>query len=124
MLALPLFVLLAMLSALAVGIWLAALNAKYRDFRYMVPFALTAWMFLTPVIYPATAITSRLPEAWRWLYHLNPMTGVVEGFRWALLGGNAFSADMLLVSTGVVLVVFVAGLFYFRKMERVFADLL
>jgi len=121
---LPAFVALAVLSALSVGIWLAALNAKYRDFRYVVPFMLTAWMFLSPVIYPATKITSHLPEDWRWLYHLNPMAGVIEGFRWALLGESAFSADMLLVSTGVVLVVFAAGLFYFRRMERVFADLL
>lgn len=118
------FTLLAVVSALAVGLWLSALNARYRDFRYVVPFMLTLWMFLTPVAYPASAVMSKLPAAWAWVYNLNPMAGVVEGFRWALLGKSGLAPEMLLVSSAAVVVVFVGGLVYFRKMERSFADVL
>ena len=121
---LPVFVLLAVLSALSVGIWLSALNAKYRDFRYVVPFLASAWMFLSPVMYPATSLLPKLPRAAQWLYNLNPMTGVLEGFRWACLGGSTAALAVLPVSVGALLVVFVGGLFVFRRIERDFADLL
>lgn len=121
---LPVFMLLAIMSAMAIGLWLSALNAKYRDFRYVVPFMLNLWMFLTPVAYPASAVTSKLPAGWGWVYNLNPMVGVVEGFRWALLGKSGLAPEMLLVSSAAVVVVFAGGLIYFRKMERGFADVL
>lgn len=121
---LPAFILLAVLSALAVGLWVLALNAKYRDFRYVVPFFLTCWMFISPVAYPAAAVMEKLPAAWAWIYNLNPVAGVVEGFHWALLGKSGLAPGMLLLSLAMVLAVFVGGLFYFRRVERVFADLL
>ena len=118
LLALPAFVFLAVLTALAVGIWLSALNVEYRDVRYTIPFLTQFWMFATPIAYSASLV----PQAWRWLYSLNPMTGVVEGFRWALLGRQGFSLPYFLVSLAVVLVLFLAGLAYFRRMEDSFAD--
>jgi len=121
---LPAFVLLAVLSALAAGVWFSALNAKYRDFRYVVPFLATLWMFLSPVAYSTADLAGKLPGAWGWLLGLNPMTGVLEGFRWALLGGALAAPGPLLLSAGVTAVVLVGGLFYFRRMERSFADLL
>jgi homopolymeric O-antigen transport system permease protein len=123
-LCLPVFVILAIMSALAVGLWLSAMNVKYRDFRYVIPFMLTTWMFITPVAYPASAVMAKLPPAWAWVYNLNPMAGVVEGFRWALLGKSGLAPEMLLVSSVAVVVVFIGGLLYFRKMERSFADIL
>ena len=117
-LALPLFVLLATVSALGVGLWLAALNVEYRDIRYVIPFLTQIWMYSTPVAYPISVI----PAKWLWLYELNPMVGVVEGFRWALLGNSQFPGRSLAVSTVFVSVVLVTGLFYFRRMERTFAD--
>ena len=119
-LALPVFILLALLSALAVGIWLAALIVKYRDFRYVIPFLTQFWMYGTPIAYAITLI----PEQWRTLYALNPMVGVVGGFRWALLGEAALDVPVLLVSTSVVLILLVSGLFYFRRMEDSFADVI
>jgi len=121
---LPVFVLLAVLSALAAGLWLSALNAKYRDFRYVVPFLATIWMFLSPVAYSAADLAGKLPGAWGWLLGLNPMTGVLEGFRWALLGAGGVALEPLLISVGATGLVLVGGLFYFRRMERSFADLL
>ena len=118
MLALPGFIFLAVFSALAVGIWLSALNVEYRDVRYTIPFLSQFWMFLTPVAYSSSIV----PENLRWLYSLNPMTGVVEGFRWALLGREAFSWFYFLLSTAMVFVLFITGLAYFRKMEDSFAD--
>jgi len=115
---LPLFVLFAVLSALSVGLWLSALNVQYRDVRYMVPFLTQFWMFASPIVYSASLV----PEKWRMLYGLNPMVGVVEGFRWALLGTSNPSGFML-VSLGVTLVLLVGGLFYFRRMEKTFADM-
>ena len=110
--------LLAVLAALAVGLWLSALNVQYRDVQQMVPFLIQVWMYATPIVYPITTI----PEGiLRYLYSLNPMVGVVQGFRWALFGGSA--PDMtLLVSTAAVLILLVGGLFYFKRMERTFAD--
>jgi lipopolysaccharide transport system permease protein len=118
--ALPLFLLLALVTALGVGLWLSALNVLYRDIGYILPFLTQFWLFITPIAYPA----SMVPEKWRILYALNPMTGVVEGFRWALLGTQqANSWMMLAVSTLIAVVVLVSGLFYFRRMERLFADM-
>ena len=115
---LPLLALLATLTALAVGLWLSALNVQYRDVKYTIPFLVQFWLFVTPVAYSSTLV----PERWRPLYALNPMTGVVEGFRWALLGHRAAPGPMLLVSTASVLLLLVGGLFYFRRMEQRFAD--
>jgi len=118
---LPLFLLLALLAALAVGLWLSALNVQYRDVQHMVPFLLTAWMYASPVVYSAEVIT--VSPFWQAVYALNPMVGVIQGFRWALFGTNPPGLSML-VSAGVVLVLFVSGLFYFRRMERIFADMI
>jgi lipopolysaccharide transport system permease protein len=118
MLFLPLFVILAVLTALMVGMWLSALNVEYRDVRYTIPFLTQFWMFATPIAYSATLV----PGQWRWLYSLNPMYGVVQGFRWALLGLEGFSLPFFLISTGVVVVLFIGGLAYFRHMEDSFAD--
>jgi lipopolysaccharide transport system permease protein len=117
MLTVPLWALLAVLTALAVGLWLSALNVKYRDVRYTVPFVTQIWMFATPVAYP----TSLVPEPWRPLYALNPMVGVVDGFRWALFGTEAPRLTVA-VSLAIVAVLMVGGLFYFRRTERTFAD--
>lgn len=115
---LPLFVLLGFMTALGISLWLSALNVKYRDIRYTIPFLTQFWLFLTPVAYPS----SMIPERWRLLYGLNPMAGVVEGFRWALLGDEHAPGGMILVSAIVVIMLFVGGVFYFRRMEREFAD--
>ena len=117
---LPLFLLLALLSALAVGIWLSALSVEYRDVRYIVPFLTQFWMYATPIAYASSLI----PENWRLFYGLNPMTGVVEGFRWALLGMQTSGGFMILISAAVVLVMFISGLYYFRRMENNFADVI
>ncbi len=116
---LPVFVLLALVSALAIGLWLSALNVQYRDVRYTIPFITQLWLFITPVAYPSSIV----PEKWRLLYALNPMAGVVEGFRWALLGTSTAPGPMLAVSTVVTVVLLIGGLFYFRRMEKSFADL-
>ncbi len=115
---LPGFILLAVMTALSVGLWLSALNVKYRDVRYTINFMIQFWLFATPVAYPSSLI----PEQWRWLYGLNPMAGVVEGFRWALLGKTDPPGALLAVSVTVVILLLVGGLFYFRKMEQEFAD--
>jgi len=115
---LPLFILLAIATALAVGLWLSALNVQYRDVRYTIPFLTQFWLFATPIAYPSSLV----PEGWRVLYGLNPMAGVVEGFRWALLGTVNAPGPMLAVSVAVVLALLVGGLYYFRRMERTFAD--
>jgi len=117
---LPAFVLLALIAGLGVGLWLSAMNAEFRDVRYVVPFLIQFWMFATPIVYPS----SLLPEPWRSLYGLNPMAGVVEGFRWCLLGSKAMSPLMLAVSTVASVGVLVSGAFYFRRMERVLADVI
>src|SRR5947199_727933 len=115
---LPLFVLLAIMTALAVGLWLSALNVQYRDVRYTITFITQFWLFATPVAYSSSLV----PERWRWLYGLNPMAGVVEGFRWALLGKTEGPGGLLVVSTGVVILLLIGGLYYFRRMEQTFAD--
>jgi lipopolysaccharide transport system permease protein len=115
---LPFLVLLALITSLGVGLWLSALNVKYRDVKYVVPFVTQFWMLATPIAYPS----SLLPEPWRTISGLNPMAGVVEGFRWALLGRNTAPGAMVWVSAGVALLVLVGGAFYFRRMEKTFAD--
>src|SRR5947199_1351358 len=115
---LPLFIVFALVPALAVGLWLSALNVKYRDVRYTIPFLTQFWMFATPVAYPSSLV----PEPWRALLGLNPMAGVVEGFRWALLGKTNPAGPLLMVSVVAVVVMLVGGLIYFRKTESTFAD--
>jgi lipopolysaccharide transport system permease protein len=115
---LPFFVLLIFVTALGVGFCLSALNVQFRDVRYTVPFLTQFWLFATPIAYPS----SLLSEPWRTLYGINPMVGVVEGFRWALLGTDTAPGPIIIVSTVVALVLFVGGAFYFRRLERSFAD--
>jgi lipopolysaccharide transport system permease protein len=117
-LTLPLFLLLALATALGAGLWLAALNAMYRDVRYVVPFLVQFWLFASPVAYPSTLV----PEKWRWLYGLNPMAGVIEGFRWALTGQGRPPDLLLLASSGAVLLLLFGGLVYFRRVEGTIAD--
>ena len=119
-LTIPLFLLLALMSSLGISLWLAALNVKYRDIRYTVPFLTQFWLYATPVAYPSSLI----PEKWRLLYGLNPMAGVIEGFRWALLGTANPPGGMMAVSAGIVIAIFAGGLFFFRRMEREFADVI
>jgi lipopolysaccharide transport system permease protein len=118
MLWLPVFLLLAVLTALGVGLWLSALNAIYRDVRYVLPFLVQFWMFASPVAYPSSLV----PVKWRWLYGLNPMAGVIEGFRWSLAGQGAPPGRLLLVSAVVVVLVLLSGAAYFQKMESTIAD--
>ena len=115
---LPLFVLLTIVTSLGVGLWLSALNVRYRDVRYALPFLTQLWLFATPIAYPSSLV----PAQWRALYGLNPMVGVVDGFRWALVGMDRPPGPMLLVSIVVALGLLVSGLCYFRQMERTFAD--
>jgi lipopolysaccharide transport system permease protein len=115
---LPLLLLLALVTALGVGLWLTAMNVQFRDISYVVPFLVQAWMFATPIAYPS----SLLDEPWRTIYGINPMVGVVEGFRWALLGTDTAPGPVIFVSVLVAVLIFVSGLFYFRRMERSFAD--
>ncbi len=115
---LPVLLLLALVTSLGVGLWLSALNARYRDVRYLVGFLAQLWMFATPVVYPA----SLLDEPWRIIYGLNPMVGVVEGFRWALLGKGQPPGPMLAVSALAALTVLITGAFYFRRTERTLPD--
>ena len=110
--------LLTMLTSLGAGLWLAALNVRYRDVRYALPFLVQIWLFATPIAYP----TSLVPESWRTLYALNPMVGVVDGFRWAVLGVAKAPTTTLLPSAAVAMVVLVTGAFYFRRAEAEFAD--
>ncbi len=114
----PLFLALAIITALGVGLWLSAMNAVYRDVRYAVPFMIQLWMFASPVAYPSSLV----PMKWRWLYGLNPMAGVIEGFRWSLTGQGQPPGPLLFASAVAVIVVFIGGLFYFHKMEGTIAD--
>jgi lipopolysaccharide transport system permease protein len=117
-LVLPSFLLLALLTALAVGLWLSAVNVRYRDVGHTIPFLVQIWMFVSPVVYPV----SMIPEKYRLLYSLNPMAGVIEGFRWALLGKAGPDFSVMAVSACVVLVLLIGGLVFFRSMEQSFAD--
>ncbi|MEQ1679876.1 MAG: ABC transporter permease [Nitrospira sp.] len=115
---LPLFLLLTLITALGVSLWLSALNVHFRDVRHVIPFLTQLWLFATPIAYPS----SLLSEPWRTLYSLNPMVGVVEGFRWALLGTSTAPGPMIIVSSTAAVVILVSGVFYFRRMEKTFAD--
>ena len=116
---LPLYVLLALVTSLGVGLWLSALNVEYRDVRYIIPFITQFWLFATPIAYPS----SLLPEPWRTIYGLNPMVGVVEGFRWALLRTNTAPSAIVAVSASAAVLILISGAFYFRRMEKTFADI-
>ena len=116
---LPLFILLALVTSFGTGLWLSAANVAYRDVNYVLPFLTQMWMFITPIVYPS----SMVPEQWQVIYSLNPMAGVVNGFRWALLGTDP-PAPTMWISVGVAIVMLISGLFYFKKMERQFADLI
>jgi len=116
---LPFLVILMMLTATGVGTFLAALNAKYRDIRYTIPFLVQLWLFASPIVYPASLV----PERFRLFYALNPMTGVIEGFRAALLGKTIFPTEMVLISTIVSLTIFIVGILFFKQTERYFADI-
>jgi lipopolysaccharide transport system permease protein len=115
---LPFFTLLAVMTALGVGLWLSALNAMYRDVRYVVPFLVQFWMFASPVAYPSSLV----PEKWRWLYGLNPMAGVIEGFRWALTGHGQAPGILLAASSAAVALLVLSGLVYYHAMEGTIAD--
>jgi len=115
---LPAFMLLAVLTALGVGLWLSALNALYRDVRYVLPFLVQFWMFASPVAYPSSLV----PAKWRWLYGLNPMAGVIEGFRWALTGKGQAPGMLLAASSAAVILLVLSGLVYFHAMEGTIAD--
>lgn len=117
---LPVFIFLAMLTALGLSLFTSAMNVKYRDIGHAIPFVIQIWMYLSPIVYPVSLV----PEHWRWLYGLNPMAGVIEGFRWALLGRTAPDPVVMAESVIVLLLVVISGLVYFRKMERQFADII
>jgi lipopolysaccharide transport system permease protein len=117
---LPVFILIAMLTALAVGLWLTALNVKYRDIGLIVPFIVQIWMYASPIAYSTTLV----PERWRWAYSLNPMVGVVEGFRWALLGKASPDPVPMLLSLGVIVMLLIGGVAFFRRTESTFADII
>jgi len=116
---LPFFLLLALITALGVGLWLSAMNVLYRDIGYIIPFLTQLWFYMTPIVYPS----SEIPEQYQLLYALNPMVGVVEGFRWALLGTDTAPGPMVAVSAVIAVLMLVSGMFYFRRMERTFADM-
>src|SRR5437763_1736327 len=115
---LPVLLLLALFTALGVGLWMSALNALYRDVRYVIPFVIQFWMFASPVAYASSLV----PARWRWLYELNPMAGVIDGFRWAITGRGHAPGPLLLASAFTVALVLLGGLFFFNRMETSFAD--
>jgi lipopolysaccharide transport system permease protein len=117
---LPLLLLLAFVTSLGMGLWLSAMNVQFRDVRYTVPFLTQLWLFATPIAYPSSLLT----EPWRTLYGINPMVGVVEGFRWALLGTDTTLGPIVIVSILASIVLLVSGAFYFRRMEKTFADVI
>ena len=115
---LPLLLLLTLVTSLGVSLWLSALNVHFRDVRHVIPFLTQLWLFATPIAYPS----SLLSEPWRTVYSINPMVGVVEGFRWALLGTNTAPGPMIIVSSLAAVAILVSGVFYFRRLEKTFAD--
>lgn len=117
---LPVFVFLAMVTAFSIGLWLTALNVKYRDIGLLVPFVTQIWMYASPIAYSATLV----PEKWRWIYSINPIVGVVEGFRWALLGREPPAMGPMILSFAIVIMLLVTGLIHFRRTERTFADII
>jgi lipopolysaccharide transport system permease protein len=119
-LALPLFLVMAIIAALGLGLWLSAMNVQYRDIRYVIPFLAQFWMYATPIVWPITMF----PEEWRWVLGFNPMTGVVEGLRWSILGSTDAPLLLFLISFVVSVILFFTGMVYFRRMERSFADII
>jgi lipopolysaccharide transport system permease protein len=120
-LTLPLFILIAFAAAMGAGLWLSALNVRYRDFRYVVPFLVQFGLYISPVGFTSSIV----PEEWRLLYSINPMVGVIDGFRWAILGSETdFYLPGFVLSLGVMILVFASGVWYFRKTERTFADVI
>lgn len=120
-LTLPLFIFIAFAAAMGAGLWIAALNVKYRDFRYIIPFVVQLGLYVSPVGFSSAIV----PQQWRLLYSINPMVGVIDGFRWAILGGNTqLYWDGFILSSSLVLLLLITGIFYFRKTERRFADLI
>jgi lipopolysaccharide transport system permease protein len=120
MLLVPVFIFFVVITALAVSIWFATLDVQYRDVRYALPFLVQIWLFATPIVYPATLVADRF----RWLYGLNPMSGVVEGLRWSLVGHAPPPVPLISVSAAMVMAILVSGVFYFRRAERSFADVI
>lgn len=116
----PLFALIALLAALAVSLWFSALHVRFRDVGHVIPFFVQIWMFASPIVYPISLI----PEGWRTLYSLNPVVGVVEGFRWSLLGQHAPAIETIVPSVCIVLILLASGIVYFKRMERTFADVI
>ena len=116
---LPIFIVFVIITSLAASLWLSALNVRYRDVRFTLPFLTQIWLFITPIIYPSTFV----PEKWRFLYGLNPMAGVVEGFRWAILGKSNGVGPLMIVSALVVVIMLIGGLIYFKQTEKTFADI-
>jgi lipopolysaccharide transport system permease protein len=114
----PALLLLALVTSVGVSFWFSALNVKYRDIRHVLPFVVQLWMFATPIAYPSSLV----PEKFRVFYALNPMTGAIEGFRWALLGTNTAPGVMLVVSSTIAVLVLIGGAYFFRRMETTFAD--
>ena len=117
---LPFFILFLLISALAVGLWLAPLNVKYRDISFTIPFLIQIWMYCSPVVYPISLV----PGKWRMIYSLNPMAGVIEGFRWALLGKESPAFGAMAISVGVIILILLGGIVFFKRMERNFADII
>lgn len=115
---LPAFVLLAVIATVGVCLWLSAMNVQFRDVRYVIPFLTQLWFFITPITYPSSLLT----EPWRTIYSLNPMAGVVDGFRWALLGTTTLPASVMIASWSAALLILISGLYYFNRMEKTFAD--
>jgi len=120
MVGIPFFLLITLIAAVGVSLWVASLNVYYRDFMFALPFVIQAWTYASPVAYAMSII----PEQWRWIFSLNPAVGFIEGFRWALLGSSTLNIEMLTISTFSAIVLFFSGLFYFRRVERGFADVI
>jgi len=120
---LPIFLILTLISSLAVGIWLSALTIRYRDFQYIIPFFVQFGLYITPVAYPTDVVVNNLPSWASFLFYLNPMAGIIEGFRWCLIGGVAPNGYFW-VSISIVFILFISGIYYFRKIERVMADII
>lgn len=121
---LPAICLLATLSAFSIGVWLCGINARFRDVRFVIPFLIRLWLFLSPVAYPATKFLEQVPKTWHWLYNLNPMVGVINVFRWAILGQGKLNLATLQISVLATTVLLLGGIVFFRRLERSFADIL
>jgi lipopolysaccharide transport system permease protein len=119
----PVFIILTVIASLAMGIWLSALTIRYRDFQYIVPFLVQIGLYITPIAYPAQMVVKNLPDWAILIFYLNPMTGIIEGFRWCLFGGDSPSFYFY-ISIGFVFLLFISGIFYFRKLEKTMSDII